>query len=46
MFLYIYNIQIFDRLTQHLFIKIHTQLHIPAILGQNSVRVKLYKNIE
>jgi len=45
MFLCICNIQIFDRLTQHLFIKIDTQLHVPAMLGQTSVRVKLCKNI-
>jgi len=45
MFVCIYNIQIFDRQTQHLFIKIHTQLHIPAMLGQTSARVKPYKNI-
>jgi hypothetical protein len=44
-FLCVYYIQIFDRLTHHLFIKIHTQLHVPAMLSQPQCVSKLYKNI-
>ena len=33
-FICIYYTYIFDRLREHLFIKIHTQLHVPALLSQ------------